>query len=306
MKKILYPHLFLTFCGPLLASPEVNLSSIHSIPKKGEWLLKAESGYYEQEVELETEDRVLELFKYQDFHQSIELMRGLSDRSALGAHVSYALYGNLNKDFDQSTGLDHAHTDYRGIQYAGVTYKYFLPHLLDKKIAQSLRLSIHHGVVSANDGNASIGGTDLFLRYQFSRYFPYFELFGKLETIHFGKKEIERVDGEEEEHDSYAQNTIDLGVKKDFKHFFISLQGGFGLMTNYNIQSTSYNGYSDKGHLLRYQLEWGYQTADWLLSFNYLASSENFNKIVDDPHADPSLEYEWETVQAYIRLLWRL
>ena len=295
--------------GQLLAQSN-NLSSIHFVPEQGEWLIKAESGYYQQEIKLETDDRVLELFEYEDFHQSLELIRGLSHQSSLSLHVSYAIYGNLNRQYDPSTGLTHEHTDYRGIQYAGLTYKKFFPHLLDQHIAQSLRLNVQNGIVPANDSNASTGGTDIMLRYQFSRYFNFFELFGKLETIHFGKKEIERVDGEEEIHDSYAQNSIDLGFKKDWGTFFSSFQAGFGLMTNYNIRGESYNGYSDKGHLLRYQIEVGHQTKDWLISFIYSSSSENFNKIIEDQSTnvvnDPSLEYEWETVQAYLRLLWRI
>jgi hypothetical protein len=285
---------------------ELPQSSQHYQPGRERTRIGSEVGFHLMEKTYETNTKELEEFKYQHLSGILSIDYGLSPEHVLNLKVHTNFNGRLKKVYDDDSPLGKVHTSYDGLEKIDLSFRSRFTNYLQDGIDQSVVMKIQSGLIAAKDGNASTGQTDFIASYLFSFYLPsQYELYGDLEVGYIGKKRKRRIDGETEVSDTYARTSIDLGLIKRFSHFFTSLDAGFGLTTNYNIKSPSYNITTDKGFFVRAKLAIGYETKRYLLEAFYITRSDVFNKVLPgDQVLDPSLDYEWESGYSALRYAW--
>ncbi len=292
--------------GATTEGESLPLSSIHFQPGVENWRATTELGFYLLEKTYETNIREFEEFNYQHITSIITFDYGLSNDNSLSLGIHSSHNGRLKKIYDDDTPLSKVQMGYEGLEKVELSFKSRFSQYLSDGIDQSLIMKIQSGVVSAKDKNASIGQTDFFAQYNFSFYLPRnYEFFGSLDIGYIGKKKKRRVDGETENSDTYARMSIDLGLIKRFSRFYIVSDVSFGLTTNYNIKSPSYNITSDKGFFVRGKLGLGYETKKYLIEIFHVTRSDVFNKVLpEDQIPDPTLDYEWESSYTALRVAW--
>lgn len=308
MKSALLCLIVLLLNSPLDAVEKNYLSSLHFQPGTDKTLLSLELGHYALEKQVETSSDDIEDFNFTSQYAQLKMGHGLSERHSVYLGARYHHYGKLVKNYDSQFGLEDSIVRYRGLEQVSFAFKTRFTQLCSRSVDQSLILRIDSGVGGATEKNFGQGSTDFYASYLFSYFSPYrLELFGILETGFKGKKKVKRIDGESEVSDPYAITSLDIGGIFRWKSLFLHLQGGFGLTTNHNIKSPSYNRFTDKGFFISAETKLGVEREGFLVELFFKPRSDVFNKIVDDiSTADPSLDYEWELAKYGARFVWKL
>lgn len=311
MIKILFLFYLATafYSQSLWAYPEGYLYQRSFLPNASEFVWKTDINYQLDDFDLEYEFEGPESDEIDDIdheQNSIQqtLLYGLSDETTLWAGLSYVHTAERSRKYDQDANLLEMKSKYQGIEFFEFGLVRHFPNLRSNGIEQAALFELRSGgVFKSTDDRANIAGLDAKASYLFSFDHSWGGIMGSLNAKYFSKKKRTRVDGETEETLAYSAFSLWVGPRFEWKDFYIATLAGFGLMTDFVIESPSYNRSSDSGFLTRGSILTGYDFGKWGLEINYVIGSDIFNK--NGPlRVENKIDFELETQEVNLAVLW--
>lgn len=277
------------------------------LPQESELISHTEFSYHLGDFDLEDESSDQDIDDIEREQNSVQqsFLYGLNDETALWGGVSYVINAQRDRKYDQDVNLLEMNSDFEGLEFLEVGVLRRFSELESEGIKQMMVLKARSGLSRGADDKASLGGVEARASYIFSFNHSWGDIIGSLNAEYFGKKKLDRVDGERQETLPYSSFSFWVGPRFEWGAFYFGALGGFGLMTDFNIESPSYNRSSDSGFLTRGALMMGYDFGRWGLDLNYEVGSDVFNKTGEDREGD-KIDFELETQKIGLAVLWKI
>lgn len=307
MLKILYFIFLLLLSFDLYAYSKGYYYKHTFLPQESELISHTEFSYYLGDFDLEDESSDQDIDDFDREQNSLQqsFLYGLSDQIALWGGVSYVFNAQRERKYDQDVNLLEMSSDFEGLEFFEVGVLRRFIELEPQGVEQTMVLKMRSGASRGADDKASLGGVEARASYLFSFNHSWGDIIGSLNAEYFGKKKLDRVDGELQETLPYSAFSLWLGPRLEWGSFYWAALAGFGLMTDFVIRSPSYNRTSDSGFLTRGALLMGYDFGHWGIDLNYKIGSDIFNKTGDGREGN-EIDFELETQRISLAVLWKI
>jgi hypothetical protein len=256
--------------------------------------------YGEVEFEDVNTEEYLDLFDSRNFDASIEFRKVFKNNYQFGIGITYTYDGQLKKRYQEIQGLPSLFIEPNGLKSVNlIGAKTFV----NDKYIQTIKLEVIGGP-KGKENKAYYGGIDAYFSYHFLYDTGYLSPYLEIYNLASFPKKMKRLDGEVEEQRAYSEVFVRLGGLYQREKFYALGSLGFGLMTDYEIESPSYHRVADKGFRTYWKLGSGYQFSKaWTLQAQYIRSSQVFNSKNHDPKFT-DVDYEIETDEYKLELIW--
>lgn len=256
--------------------------------------------YEEVEFEDINTEEYLDLFDYREFDASVEFRKVFKKNYQFGLGMVYTYKGNAKKRYQEFEGMPTVYLEPKGFKKASI---FGARTFVADKFIHTVKAELLAGPTGKEDRTYN-GGIDLYISYHFlydvKPFSPFFEIYN---LASFPKKMI-RMDGETEKQNAYSEVFTRVGLLYQREKFYSIASLGFGLMTDYEIESPSYHRVADKGFRTYWKLGAGYRfSKSWELQAQYIRSSQVFNSKNHDPRFT-DVDYEIEEDVYKLELIW--
>jgi len=275
------------------------------LPKASELVWKTDVNYQLDDFDIEDEESDKDIDDIDHEQNSIQqsILYGVSDQTTILAGLSYVHTAKRSRKYDQDVNLVEMKSEYEGVEFIELGVIRRFSNLNSEGIQQAALFTTQGSVSRSSDDKAYIGGVNAQASYLFSFDHSWGAFMGSLNAMYFGPKKRERVDGELQKTLAYSAFSVWLGPRFEWGDFYTAILGGFGLTTDFVIESPSYNRSSNSGFLTRGSIQTGYDFGKWGLELNYTIGSDIFNKSGPERAGD-KIDFELETQEVDLVVLW--